>query len=190
MFKYVIHNGLKFFLLAIIVIALCIILSVFLFKRNISDEQNEFAPVSEKADISIGKVRHTSTRDGLKEWSLEAISAKFADTQKQVIFRELSIIFFMKNGEIVLTADNGILKTDSKDIEVNGNVAVKNEGYRLVAESLNYNHAKHKIFSIVPVKITGEFFNINADTMSFDLNTNKVLLKGKVKGMFSDNISF
>ena len=44
------------------------------------------------------------------------------------------------------------------------------------------------ITSKVPVKITGASSHLAADSMSFDLNTNRTLLEGNVEGFFSENI--
>jgi len=49
--------------------------------------------------------------------------------------------------------------------------------------------SKQIIFSNVPVNITGDSFQLVADAMSLNLNTNKTLLEGKVKGTFRGGIT-
>lgn len=182
---------LNFLLISIIFLAFGVILTVFLHDRN-EIETND-APgtiVSSKANISIGKAHQTATRNGIKEWSLDAASADYAGNTSRVVFKDLSVTFFLKdNTSVYITADRGILKTDSNDMEIYDNVVVKHTQYKLRCENLFYEHNRRIIFSTVPVNITGESFQVAADAMSIDLNTNRTLFEGKVKGTFHGEIS-
>jgi LPS export ABC transporter protein LptC len=180
----------KFFLLAVILIASGIILAVFVGYRRILNNNDMFVPsIHGEANIAMHKVNHTATRNGITEWNLSADSACLIDKKKQMILKKLSVIFFMKKGKkVYLTAEQGIFKTDSNDIEVKKNVVVKNDIYRLQTEKLHYRHSNRILFSKVPVKITGASFQLTADSISFDLNTNLTLFEGNVEGHFSENI--
>ena len=180
----------KFFLLSVILITSGIIIAVFVGYRRILNHNNIFVPpIHGEANIAMQNVNHTATRNGIKEWNLSAESACLIDKKKQMVLKKLSVVFFMKEGkEVYLTAEQGIFKTDSNDIEVTENVVVKNDGYKLQTEKLNYRHSKRILFSKVPVKITGASSHLAADSMSFDLNTNKTLFEGNVEGFFSENI--
>ncbi|MBU1569901.1 MAG: LPS export ABC transporter periplasmic protein LptC [Proteobacteria bacterium] len=94
------------------------------------------------------------------------------------------------NQKILLTADNGILKTESNDIEISGSIIIKNDEYLLKTEKINYEHDKRIISSRVPVEISGNSLNLVASSMTIDLNTNKAELSGKVEGIIGDKISF
>ncbi|MCD4804655.1 MAG: hypothetical protein K8R07_03155, partial [Desulfobacterales bacterium] len=66
---------LKFFLISIIIILLGIIIAVFLTYRNILDETAGLkSAIQSAAKMSLGKLHHTATRDGVIEWSLDASS--------------------------------------------------------------------------------------------------------------------
>ena len=184
------NKRLKIFLVAIIFLSLGVISAVFIGYRLILNKEDKFiSSLHSKANISIDKVYQTATRDGIKEWSLEAKSAYYIDATKQANLQDVIVTFFLKDGgKVYLTADQGILKTDSNDIEVTGDVVVRNETYRLTTKKLNYEHTKRIIFSKVPVEIVGDSLNLAADSMSFDLNTKKTMLEGNVKGSFSENI--
>lgn len=185
------NKRLKFFLVIIILISLGAISAVFIGYRLILNKEGKFiSSLNTKASISISKVYQTATRDGIKEWSLEAKSAYYIDATKQANLRDVIVTFFLKDeGKVYLTADQGILKTDSNDIEVTGDVVVQNETYRLRTKKLNYEHTKRIIFSKVPVEIVGDSLNLTADSMSFDLNTNSILFEGRIKGRFSETIT-
>jgi len=178
------QGKLKLFLLSGIFISFGIIFAVFIRYRQYADKRNSsVSPVPGDANISIGKVHQTATKDGATEWSLNAGSVKYFDSQKKAVLKDLSITFFLKDGShIYMTADKGVLKTDSNDIEVTGNVVVKNINYRLRTENLHYNHKKRTISSPVPVEISGTFIRLAADSMFIDLNRNQAVFKGNIKG--------
>jgi len=184
------HKKLKLILLSIIFVALGVTLTVFVSHRRILEkEENIVSGIQSKANISIGKAHQTAIRNGIKEWSLDAASVNYIVKKNQAIFQDLSVTFYLKDKtEVYLIANKGILKTDSNDMELFGNIVVKNSKYRLKTENLFYRHNKRIIFSKVPVKVAGAAFDLAADSMSLNLNTNKTMFEGNVEGILSESI--
>lgn len=186
------HKKIKYVLISVMLITLGVIVAVFWDYRQISDTSDKrISSVQDEAStLSMDKVHQTSTRNGIKEWSLDATSVHYVNEKNQAVFQDLSLIFFLKNEKkVFLTANQGILKTDSNDIEVTGHVVLKNGTYRLDTEKLFYDHDSHTFSSEVPVKITGTAFALAADAMSLDLNTNRTLFEGNVRGDFRGNVT-
>ena len=185
------RKKLNILFISIILLVFGIILTVFFKYRNgieISDRTGAVIP--DKANISIGRAHQTATRNGIKEWSLDAASADYMTDKNQAVFKDLSLTFFLKDRtKVYVTADRGLLKTDSNDMEISNNVVVKYSRYKLRCESLYYEHKKRIIVANVPVNITGDSFQLVADAMSLNLNTNRTLFEGKVKGTFRGGIS-
>jgi LPS export ABC transporter protein LptC len=187
--KKISPKKLKFFLLTLIIITCVIIITVFIGYRRILNRPDVLiSSFNKDANLSLERVRQTATKNGIKEWSLGASSAHYNDKNKQAFLTDVSVTFFLKNGQQVnVTADKGILKTDSSDIEASGNVVVKNGKYKLNTQNIFYDHHRRLIFSKTPVKIWSEDFDLKADSITFDLNTNRAALKGNVKGTFFEN---
>ena len=185
------RKKLNILFISIILLVFGIILTVFFKYRNgieISDRTG--AGIPDKANISIGRAHQTATRNGIKEWSLDAASADYMTEKNQAVFKDLSLTFFLKDRtKVYVTADRGLLKTDSNDMEISNNVVVKYTQYKLRCENLYYEHKKRIIVANVPVNITGDSFQLVADAMSLNLNTNRTLFEGKVKGTFRGGIS-
>ncbi len=181
----------KFVLSVIIIGGLAIIVAVFMGYRRIHDKQEDLTTTFLKdVNVSIDKIHHVATKDGKTEWSLDARTARVKGDKDEVFLEGISAVFFRKDGtKVYLTGDEGLLKTISKDIEVSGNILVKNEDYRLKTEKLHYSHKKRVIICKVPVKLSGSSFHLTAETMSIDLNTQKAVLEGKVKGTIHEKIS-
>jgi LPS export ABC transporter protein LptC len=184
------HKKLKLILLSVILVAFGVILAVFISHRHVIEkEEDVVSGIRSKANISIGKAHQTAIKNGIKEWNLDASSVNYMVDKNQAIFQDLSITFYLKDkSQVYLTANKGILNIDSNDMEIFGNVVVKNSTYRLKTENLFYRHNRRIIFSKVPVKVSGVAFDLAADSMSLNLNTNKTIFEGKVEGTLHEVI--
>jgi LPS export ABC transporter protein LptC len=184
------HKKLKLILLSVIFVGLGVTLAVYLSHgRKSGKDKNIASDIGSSANITIGKAHQTATRNGIKEWNLDAASVNYMAEKNQAIFQDLSITFYLKDKtQLYLTANKGILKTDTNDMEVLGNVVVKNSTYRLKTENLIYRHNQRIIFSKAPVQVSGSVFNLVADSMSLNLNTNEAMFQGKVQGTLSEII--
>jgi LPS export ABC transporter protein LptC len=185
--QYLKSKKLKIVLLSVILVGVGIVVVVYFAYQRLSDTPELIlSTMQEGADMSIGKIHQTATRDGRREWSLEAASANYMEDKKQVFLSELSVIFYLEDGtEAYLTADRGVLNTVSNDIQVSGNVVIKKDTYRLVTEKLNYQNKERMIYARLPVLITGEDARVSADSASFDLNAKTIRLKGNVESTVS-----
>jgi len=184
-------NKLKRLKILLVPVVILVTLTVFVgYRRFVHQKENMVSDFQDKANISIGNVHQTATRNGVTQWSLDAASMNYFAKEKQSIFKDLAVTFYLEDkSEIYLTANQGILKTGSSDMKVDGNVIVDNGDYRLKTDKLYYNHNKQIIFSKTPVKITGKSLNLAADSMFFNLNTKKAELEGNVNGIIGEKIA-
>ena len=182
---------LKYLLLLIVLIAVGVVIVVYMGYRRLSQAPELIvSALQDGADMSIGRIHQTATRDGKREWSLEAASAHYMEDEKQVILNELSVTFYLDDGdEVYLTAERGILNTGSNDIEVSGNIIIKKDTYQMTTEKLNYENKRRLIFTHSPVLLTGEDARVSANSASLDLNTKTIILKGNVESTISENSS-
>ena len=173
---------LSIFLLIIILLAVGMIVSVFIGYRQVSKAPELLlTSIKEGANLSLGKIRQTSTRDGKKEWSLEADSANYMEVENKVDLKNLSVTYFLEdNREVYLEADQGILQTDTNDIEFSGNVVIRNEAYQMKTEHLVYQHGRRIIYCDQAIRIWGQGTELTADSAKYDLNADKIVLKGNV----------
>jgi len=88
-----------------------------------------------------------------------------------------------------LTANHGIMDTETNNIEVFGDVVIRNESFTLLTTKMYYDHQKQFMFTKKPVSISDGESDLKADTMRFDLNTDKIFFEGKVTGAFIGDIT-
>ncbi len=180
-------KSLKILLLLLIIGCTALVLIVFWRNQDQTAIDADKPEMSEDEGVAIGKIEQTATRDGVKQWYLEADSGTFSDARKQAHFVGVRVTFFLKNNrEVWLTADRGMVETGSNNIEVSGHVVVQNEFYRLETEQLNYNQQKRIITTKNPVRIIAEQFELQGGTMHVDLDSDRATLTGSVEGLFNE----
>jgi LPS export ABC transporter protein LptC len=174
--------------LALFITVVCVfVLWLFLNSGNGRVETEKKTGLSPKPGLVIGKIKHSATRDGIAEWELEASSAEYINEDKEAVLHDLSLTFHLKNNEKAFVyAKEGLLRTEENDIRLTGNVTLNKQGYNFQTERLVYTHKKRLIHSETPVTLKGNSVYLTADAMIIDLEANKTILKGHVKGAFND----
>jgi len=177
------NKKMRFIVLAVILVTVGTVVSVFIGYQRVSNVPDLLLDsIKDGANLSLGKIRQTATRDGIKEWSLEAGSALYIKNEKKAVLKDLFITYFLKDrSEVYIEAEQGILQTDTNDIEVSGNVVIRNESYQVKTRRLIYEHERRLIISNDPVYISGDDVELSAATLKYDLNANKIVLTGNVE---------
>ena len=176
-------------LLGATAVVLLTLLLTFAFKHQMTKTISQAPPAPEEnaADLSINNFQHTATREGKIQWRLEAESASFFSDNKRVRLKNIRVIFFPKSAESEtrLDADSGILDIQTHDMDIMGNIIIKNQQYRLRTETLHYSHELHIISTKKPVNIVGPSIQLRANTMKVDLKKGEMKCKGNVEGMIN-----
>jgi LPS export ABC transporter protein LptC len=185
------RKKLTFILAAVILLMVLGISVVFInYRKMLTRGEAQLAKLSEEVSISIGSVHHTAARDGITEWQIDAKSAEYIPERQEVLFKDLNAVFFVENDrKVTLIADQGILKKDTNDIEVTGNVLIIDDMFQLKTSQLVYQHQSRVMTSSAHVEVTSNSWDLEADSMQLDLNTRKTRFEGKVKGIFSEMFS-
>ncbi len=178
-------------LASVILLVIAGVSAVFFNYRRLSTRTDaQLAEISDDIGVSIGTVEHTSTREGVTEWQIEAKTAEYFPGRQEVVFNDLKAVFFLENQrQVILTADQGVLKKDTNDIEVTGNVLVKDDMFRLKTHRLYYIHQNRIMTCPEAVEVVSDSWDLEADSMSLDLSTRKTRFEGKVKGILGENFS-
>lgn len=165
---------------------------VFIFIRHrLIFNKNAPPPPPEKteANLTIKKFHHVATEDGIKKWSLEAASASLYSQENTVRLKDISVIFFRQgNSNVTLTAVEGELNSQTNDMSLNGNIVAVMPPYKITTENLNYEHQLRIIHMNKPVKITGQSMLLQADKMTYGIETEIIKCDGNIKGTLVGNI--
>ena len=161
------------------------VVGLVVYHRLMTEPAALLSSLSPKQGISLNRIHHVATRDGVKEWSLDAESAQYLPEDNKTVFKDVSVTFFLKDGkDVSLNSSDGILFTNTKDMEVWGDVVVLSGPYEFNTDKLRYEHKTRTIFTETPISIKGNRMKITGDSMSYGIQTEQVSVKGKVNAVF------
>lgn len=177
-------------LLTIAVLVLVATVSVFIgYRRVTRDPEVLMDLVQKEADMQLKKIRQTASKNGIREWRLEAESATLMEKRKTMLLASPVVEFFMDDGDNVhLTADKGTIYTDSSRMQVSGQVSANTSRYRFQTEALDYDPAKRELRADTSVKLSGQSLTLRANSMAMDLKTNVTRFEGAVKGTIREDL--
>jgi len=133
------------------------------------------------ADLKLDRVHYTETREGVKEWELEATSAVYHKEGDTVMLEKIRATFFGKNQESYhLIGEKGSFNTQTKMIEVYDGVKVdSSSGYRMRTRSLKYQADQKELHTSDPVELEGPSMRVEGVGMIVELNRERVkILQG------------
>lgn len=132
------------------------------------------------ADLSLRRIDFTETRDGVPHWILKADSATHAVGPGVTSIENVHLTFLDSvRGDVVLTARQGTLKVEAREVTLKDQVVVENprQGYTLTTDRLAYREATRLIETDAAVtlrsqtgmELTGRGMKLNVDDMSLRL---------------------
>ncbi|WP_020587569.1 LPS export ABC transporter periplasmic protein LptC [Desulfobacter curvatus] len=144
--------------------------------------------VDDKASLKLNALEQISKKNGITEWKLKASSATLLKDQNKAELKDVDIIFYTdQNTQVHLTADQGELDTKTHDMIFSKHVTLRHQHYTLTSETLHYAKKPHIIRSDSRVTVDDGESVIEGDSMEVLLNQDLIILKGHVKGRFSEN---
>ena len=181
-------QNLTYPLIVLLVLMITIILGFFYFDKLVSKPvQIHDVKIDTKAALKLNVLKQISKKNGIKEWELQAASATLLKNENKAVLIDVSIIFFTKdNKKVHLTSEKGTLNTKTHDMIFSDNVVVTYETSVLRTDKLHYNKKEHIIYADTHVKLEKQNSVIEADSMITRLNDNYTILKGHVRGNFSE----
>lgn len=146
--------------------------------------------IDSEAALKLDTMKQISKKNGITEWELEAATATLAKEKNQAILTQVHVVFHTRNeGTVILTSDQGILDTETHDMDFNGNVVVRHQTYTLKTDKLHYKKKPHIIHSNTKIWLENADAAMEADTMEIHINDNQIILQGHVKGTFSEHLN-
>jgi len=177
----------KFYFAGIGITALLGVLVTLALNFSILKETVPVPEIPEKtgdADMHLDKIHYTSTNgQGVKEWELKASTANYFKDKNVAEFEDVDVIFYSEEERtFTVRGDIGILNTETKDIELSGNViGTSSDGYQFQTEFLAYEAAKQQATTDKKVLLKSPQFNLEGWGMVMDLEKEKVFLLKDVR---------
>jgi LPS export ABC transporter protein LptC len=145
--------------------------------------------IQKEADMHLSKIRQTATKNGIREWRMEAESASLLKEKQTMLLVNPNVEVFMTDGDNVhLTADEGIIYTASNRLSVSGNVVAQTRLYQFRTESVVYDPDTRELRADTPVKVSSKSATLKAKAMTIKLTTRITCFEGGVEGTISEDL--
>jgi LPS export ABC transporter protein LptC len=134
------------------------------------------------ADLKLDRLRYTETREGVKEWEIEAASAQYFKEEGTILFDKVRATFFEKNQEAYfLEGEKGRLNTQTKAIEAFDGVKLKsNRGYQMTTRSLRFQTDKREFSTPDAVEMSGPDGTITGTGLIVNLDQERMKILNQV----------
>ncbi len=177
-------------LLAVVVVALTTVVVVFVGYRQVTQNPDILLSKMEKeADMHLSKIRQTATKNGIREWHMDAESATLLTGKQTMLLVKPTVEVFMTDGDNVhLTADKGIIYTDSNRLAVSGNVVANSRLYRFRTESVVYTPETRELIADNRVHVSSGTVTLRANTMAMNVKTGITAFEGNVEGTICEDL--
>ena len=141
--------------------------------------------MSEKIDLQVKDVHYTEVGDPDSVWEINADTARYAKKDDLVFFDNIRVKLIMSDGRtFVMTGNSGRLRTDTRDIEIFGNVEViSDKGDRFTTDRLNYSSSDKRVYTDKHVTMKNPRIEISGIGMTLLMETEKVSLLSRVSAI-------
>ncbi len=146
-------------------------------KKNLSPPESVST-----ADLQLDRMKYTETREGVKEWELEAASVRYFQDENMVFLEKVKATFFGKNQEsYTLVGERGRFNTQTKAIEVFDGVRIESsDGYRMQTQTLEYRAEKRELRTSDPVEMSGPQLDVRGRGLVVELDHQRLKILKQV----------
>jgi LPS export ABC transporter protein LptC len=139
--------------------------------------------MSDRVDLQVKNVHYTEVGSSGMTWEIKADTARYQKNENMALFEKITVRLVMKDGQVfVMNGDRGRFNTQSRDMEIEGNVGIVSEnGDRFTTDRLLYRDAGKQIETDSPVVMENRGIRISGVGMIFSLDGKKVTLLSQVR---------
>ena len=140
------------------------------------------AAVAPRADYRVSEIHINETLEGNLRWSLDADQAEVFDREQETVMRRVSIRVLSKDAEWTITAAEGVLNNQSRDVALKGDVVVTSkDGLRMTTQSLRWRNKERNLQTEDPVQITREGTTISGQGLDVRMEEQHAVLGKRVR---------
>ncbi|NPV03241.1 MAG: LPS export ABC transporter periplasmic protein LptC [Syntrophaceae bacterium] len=148
-----------------------------------TEKQTALKIIDDKVDLYIRDVHYTEVGDSGNRLEINADTATFLKEENLARFERVRMKLILPDGRTYeLSADRGRLRTDVKDLDIEGNVVIlSSRGDRFTTDRLHYSDGEKKIQTRDAVTLTNPRLSVNGRGMTLLLKSERVTVTGPVR---------
>jgi len=179
-------------LLGLSLLAVCAFLLVSLFRNYVGAPESSTvdALLSAEADFALKRLSYTETQGQQRQWTLEAVNAKYDNDSETARLEDVSLTLFRSDaqgGDLMLSSQSGQFDRSSKLVELQGDVRILQHGtgYLLQTDRLLYDAETRVVYNEQPVQFEAGKLKARGVGLRFDYIQSRLLLQDKVEAVFT-----
>ena len=171
------------FFVVVVIIGLSLFLAAGIWKGKSSKVQQEVQQESPAdAEMKLTDMEFTEMQEGKRFWTLRALEAKYFQDQQRTLLQAVRLTFYTEKGEeIHVQSREGVLHTETKDIELMGDVRAELPNqYVATMPTANYSHAEGIVKSDDPVHVSGPGLELDGNRWTYKMADHVAKVNGNV----------
>ena len=166
----------------IVVLIAILITAVVIIKIKVYKPMNLLKALPD-VDLKIKGFNYTEVGEANAKWEVKADIATYDKKQNLAVFDRVQIKLTTSDGKVFeMSADKGLMFTDTKNIEIKYNVVIISDaGDRFSTDHLSYNDAEKKFYTDAPVTMENKRMKITGVGLTLFMNTGELNLSSLVK---------
>jgi LPS export ABC transporter protein LptC len=140
--------------------------------------------MADNVDLQVKNVVYTDVGQSGEKWEIKADTARYLKKENMALFDKVQIKLVTSDGKtFIMTGDQAKLQTDTKNIEIFGNVEiVSDRGERFRTDRLHYTDADSTVHTDGTVTMGGAQMQIRGAGMTLNIKKGQLSLLSQVKG--------
>jgi LPS export ABC transporter protein LptC len=166
---------------AVILLVAALVAAVYLKEERNKTKQLKIIP--DHVDIQVKNVVYTDVgAEGVK-WEVRAATGTYLRKENKALFDKVTIKMVLPSGRtFVMKGDKGVLGTESKDMNITGNVTLlSDQGDRVTMNDLHYTDADKVFKTDSPVFHENDRIKVQGKGMVLSLATREMKILSAVK---------
>lgn len=167
----------------ILIVVVGVVCGALFLRMGKSDHEGTLKILSEKADLQVKDFHYTEVGDSDVVWEINADKALYSRKATEASFVNVRVKLITSDGRIYfMTGDEGRLNTETKDIEVSGNVVItSNKKDRFESDDVRYIYKDKRICTDGPVVVNNESIRVRGRGMSVYIQDKRLALLSHVQ---------
>jgi len=169
--------------------AIVSVVALLIFQGVDSSRSRGIRILSDNVDLQAKDVVYSDVGDSGLKWEIIADNAKYMKNENVAVFDNVKVKVIVPNGRTFsMTGKNGRLNTQTKDMELTGNVDILSDrGDRMNTDVLKYKGSDQRIYTDSPVTMENKRMQILGKGMSLSLKNQNISLLSKVRARINKN---
>ncbi len=177
----------KTIILSVVIITAAVIVIGVIFQTGLHSQKSITKALQDSVDLKIKGFEFTEVGATKTRWEVKAETATYDQKQKLAVLEVVQVKLTTADGKVfVMNADQGIIATDKKSIEVKGHVVlVSDNGYKFFTDDLSYKDAEKKIFTDAPITMENRSIKVTGKGLRLNVNKGEMNIPSAVKATIS-----